>query len=128
LADDQLVTVTALVAAVMTVLMGLTANLPLALAAGLGLNAIVAYQLAPLMTWPEAMGMIVLEGLVLCALVVTGLREAVMNAIPIALKQAISVGIGLFIAFVGLLNAGFVTRVPGESGTVPVQLGASGRL
>ena len=127
LADDQLVTVTALVAAVMTVLMGVTANMPLALAAGLGLNAVVAYQLAPVMTWPEAMGLIVLEGLVLCALVVTGLREAVMNAIPMPLKRAISVGIGLFIAFVGLINAGFVTS-PTDGGSVPVQLGSSGRL
>lgn len=80
------------------------------------------------MSWPDAMGLIVLEGLVICALVVTGLREAVMHAIPHSLKQAISVGIGLFIAFIGFIDAGFVTRIPGETGSVPVQLGASGQL
>ncbi|MEX0174209.1 NCS2 family permease [Streptomyces sp. LMG1-1-1.1] len=124
----QLVTVTALVAAVMTVIMGVGGNLPLAIAAGLGLNAVVAFQLAPLMSWPDAMGLVVIEGLLICALVVTGLREAVMHAIPQPLKQAISVGIGLFIAFIGFVDAGFVTRIPGETGSVPVQLGASGHL
>ncbi|MDN3295096.1 NCS2 family permease [Streptomyces ficellus] len=128
LSGPQLVTVTALVAAVMTAVMGLGGNLPLALAAGLGLNAVVAYQLAPLMSWADAMGLVVLEGILICLLVVTGLREAVMNAIPQQLKQAISVGIGLFIAFIGFVDAGFVTRIPGETGTVPVQLGATGQL
>ncbi|CAO0825369.1 MFS transporter OS=Streptomyces microflavus OX=1919 GN=Smic_15960 PE=3 SV=1 [Streptomyces microflavus] len=112
----------------MTVIMGVGGNLPLALAAGLGLNAVVAYQIAPLMSWPDAMGLIVLEGLLICVLVVTGLREAVMHAIPPALKQAISVGIGLFIAFIGFVDAGFATRIPGETGSVPVQLGATGHL
>ncbi|MDX3851523.1 NCS2 family permease [Streptomyces sp. AK02-01A] len=128
LSGPQLVTVTALVAAVMTAVMGLGGNLPLAVAAGLGLNAVVAFQLAPLMSWPDAMGLIVLEGLLICALVLTGLREAVMNAIPVPLKQAISVGIGLFLAFIGFIDAGFTTRIPGETGSVPVQLGASGQL
>ncbi|MFJ2950177.1 NCS2 family permease [Streptomyces sp. NPDC087226] len=125
----QLTTVTALVAAVMTVIMGVAGNLPLALAAGLGLNAVVAFQIAPLMSWDDAMGLIVLEGLLLCVLVLTGLREAVMHAIPRPLKQAISVGIGLFIAFIGFVDAGFVTRVPDVAGTtVPVQLGGTGTL
>ncbi|MFF2526158.1 NCS2 family permease [Streptomyces liangshanensis] len=128
LSGPQLVTATALVAAVMTAIMGLGGNLPLAIAAGLGLNAVVAFQLAPLMSWPDAMGLVVLEGLVICVLVVTGLREAIMNAIPQSLKQAISVGIGLFIAFIGFIDAGFVTRIPGDTGSVPVQLGASGHL
>ncbi|MEU9864379.1 NCS2 family permease [Streptomyces sp. NPDC047971] len=128
LSGAQLATVTALVAAVMTVVMGVGGNLPLAVAAGLGLNAVVAFQLAPLMSWPDAMGLVVLEGVLICVLVVTGLREAVMHAIPQALKQAISVGIGLFIAFIGFVDAGFVTRIPGETGTVPVQLGAGGHL
>ncbi|MEU6881204.1 NCS2 family permease [Streptomyces sp. NPDC046712] len=128
LSGAQLATVTALVAAVMTVVMGVGGNLPLALAAGLGLNAVVAFQLAPLMSWPDAMGLVVLEGLLICVLVVTGLREAVMHAIPHPLKQAISVGIGLFIAFIGFVDAGFVTRIPGETGAVPVQLGAGGHL
>ncbi|MET9485157.1 NCS2 family permease [Streptomyces sp. NPDC006638] len=128
LSGPQLVTATALVAAVMTAIMGLGGNLPLAIAAGLGLNAVVAFQLAPLMSWPDAMGLVVLEGLLICVLVVTGLREAVMNAIPQSLKQAISVGIGLFIAFIGFIDAGFVTRIPGDTGSVPVQLGATGHL
>ncbi|MFF8196050.1 NCS2 family permease [Streptomyces bobili] len=125
----QLTTATALVAAVMTVIMGVGGNLPLALAAGLGLNAVVAFQIAPLMSWDDAMGLIVLEGLLICVLVVTGLREAVMHAIPQPLKQAISVGIGLFIAFIGFVDAGFVSRIPDVAGTtVPVQLGATGTL
>jgi AGZA family xanthine/uracil permease-like MFS transporter len=125
----ELVTATALVAAVMTIIMGVGGNLPLALAAGLGLNAVVAFQIAPLMSWPDAMGLVVLEGLLICVLVVTGLREAVMHAIPQPLKQAISVGIGLFIAFIGFVDAGFVSRIPDIAGTsVPVQLGAGGAL
>ncbi|MDX3768139.1 MULTISPECIES: NCS2 family permease [unclassified Streptomyces] len=128
LSGPQLVTATALVAAVMTAIMGLGGNLPLAIAAGLGLNAVVAFQIGPLMSWPDAMGLIVLEGVLICVLVVTGLREAVMRAIPPALKQAISVGIGLFIAFIGFIDAGFTTRIPGDTGSVPVQLGATGQL
>ncbi|MFI1471631.1 NCS2 family permease [Streptomyces wuyuanensis] len=128
LSAHQLVTVTALVAAVMTVIMGFGGNVPIAIAAGLGLNALVAYQIAPLMSWPDAMGLVVIEGIVICVLVVTGLREAVMHAIPQQLKQAISVGIGMFIAFIGFVDAGFATRIPGETGTVPVQLGATGHL
>ncbi|MGQ4333126.1 NCS2 family permease [Streptomyces hayashii] len=125
----QLTTATALVAAVMTIVMGVGGNLPLALAAGLGLNAVVAFQIAPLMSWDDAMGLIVLEGLLICVLVVTGLREAVMHAIPQSLKQAISVGIGLFIAFIGFVDAGFVSRIPDAAHTtVPVQLGATGTL
>jgi AGZA family xanthine/uracil permease-like MFS transporter len=120
----QLTTATALVAAVMTIIMGVGGNLPLALAAGLGLNAVVAFQIAPLMAWDDAMGLVVLEGLLICVLVVTGLREAVMHAIPQPLKQAISVGIGLFIAFIGFVDAGFVTRIPDAANTtVPVQIG-----
>ncbi|UUU21095.1 NCS2 family permease [Streptomyces sp. DSM 40750] len=125
----ELVTATALVAALMTIIMGVGGNLPLALAAGLGLNAVVAFQIAPLMSWSDAMGLVVLEGLLICVLVVTGLREAVMHAIPQALKQAISVGIGLFIAFIGFVDAGFVSRIPDIANTtVPVQLGATGAL
>ena len=125
----QLTTATALVAAVMTIIMGVGGNLPLALAAGLGLNAVVAFQIAPLMSWDDAMGLIVLEGLLICVLVVTGLREAVMHAIPQPLKQAISVGIGLFIAFIGFVDAGFVSRIPDAANTtVPGQLGGTGTL
>ncbi|MEV6023336.1 NCS2 family permease [Streptomyces sp. NPDC052036] len=125
----QLVTATALVACVMTVIMGVGGNLPLAIAAGLGLNAVVAFQIAPLMSWADAMGLVVIEGVLICVLVVTGLREAIMNAIPQQLKQAIGVGIGLFIAFIGFVDAGFVSRIPDAADTtVPVQLGAVGRL
>lgn len=125
----QLVTSTALAAGVMTIIMGLGGNLPLAIAAGLGLNGVVAFQLAPQMSWPDAMGLVVIEGLAICLLVVTGLRELIMNAIPLPLKQAISVGIGLFIAFIGLVDSGFVSRIPDVAKTtVPVQLGPTGVL
>jgi adenine/guanine/hypoxanthine permease len=125
----QLTTSTALVAAVMTLLMGVWGRYPFAIAAGLGLNAVVAFQLASRMSWPDAMGLVVLEGLLVTLLVLTGLRYAVMEAIPLALKQSISVGIGLFIAFIGLVDAGIVRRVPDAAGTVvPVELGIGGRL
>ena len=124
LSVPQLVTVTALVAAIMTLIMGVGGNLPLAIAAGLGLNGVVAFQLAPTMTWPSAMGLVVLEGLGIVVLVATGLRQAIMDAIPMDLKHAISVGIGLFIAFIGLVDAGFVTPAQGT----PVQLGQGGQL
>jgi len=108
----ELVTATALVAGVMTIAMGLVANVPFALAAGLGINAFVAYALVAGegLGWPEAMGVVVVEGLVMLALVAIGLREAVMNAIPDALKRAIGAGIGLFIAFIGFVDAGIVVR------------------
>jgi adenine/guanine/hypoxanthine permease len=124
-----LTTSTALVAAVMTLLMGVYGRYPFAIAAGLGLNAVVAFQLAAVMTWPAAMGVVVLEGLVITLLVLTGLRQWVMDAIPLALKQSISVGIGLFIAFIGFVDAGFVRRIPDAANTtVPVQLGVGNRL
>jgi AGZA family xanthine/uracil permease-like MFS transporter len=120
---------TALVAGVMTILMGVVANYPLALATGLGLNAFVAFSIASGMSWQDAMGLVVLEGLVILVLVLTGFRSAVFLAVPAQLKVAISVGIGLFIALIGLVDAGFVRRVPDASGTtVPVQLGANGSL
>jgi adenine/guanine/hypoxanthine permease len=113
---------TCLVAGVMTILMGLVANYPLALASGMGLNAAVAFQLVAglKLPWPAAMGVIVLEGVVITVLVLTGLREAIMHAIPASLKRAIGVGIGLFILFIGLNAAGIVK--PGPPG-VPVTLG-----
>ncbi|HEY1174915.1 MAG TPA: NCS2 family permease [Phytomonospora sp.] len=129
LSTVQLVTSTALVAAIMTILMGIVGRLPVALAAGLGINALVAYQIAPRMAWADAMGLVVITGIVLCVLVAGGVRKAVMDAIPMQLKQAIAVGIGLFLAFIGFVDAGFVTRVPDIAGTtVPVQLGGSGQL
>jgi AGZA family xanthine/uracil permease-like MFS transporter len=114
----QVLTVTALVAAVMTILMGVVANYPFALAAGLGLNAFVAFTLVATLglSWSEAMGVIVIEGLIITVLVLTGFREAVLNAIPMDLKRAIGIGIGLFIAFIGLVNAGVVVHP--EAGTI----------
>ncbi len=105
-------TATCLAAGIMSIAMGLFTNYPFALAPGLGLNAIVAYQMVVGMglSWPSAMGVIVLEGLIITFLVLTGFREAVMNSIPLSLKQAISVGIGLFIAFIGLVQAGFIQK------------------
>ena len=120
---------TALVAGVMTILMGVVANYPLALATGLGLNAFVAFAIASQMTWADAMGLVVIEGLVILVLVLTGFRTAVFHAVPTALKTAISVGIGLFIALIGFVDAGFVARIPDAAGTtVPVQLGSTGQL
>ncbi len=117
---------TALVAGVLTILMGVVANFPLALATGLGLNAFVAYSVARDMTWADAMGLVVLEGLIILVLVLTGFRKAVFHAVPSQLKVAISVGIGLFIALIGLVDAGFVRRT--QAGPVPVELGYQGNL
>lgn len=121
-------TSTALAAGVTTLAMGLVANYPFALAAGLGLNAVVAFQLVAGngLTWPQAMGVIVVEGLVITVLVLTGLREAIMDAIPASLKMAIGVGIGLFIAFIGFINAGFVTKP--DAPELLVELGEGGEL
>ena len=103
---------TALVAGVMTLAMGIVANYPLALAAGLGLNAFVTFGIAKLpgMTWADAMGLVVLEGIIITILVLTGFRQAVLHAVPAQLKVAISVGIGLFIAIIGFVDAGFVRK------------------
>jgi adenine/guanine/hypoxanthine permease len=115
---------TALIAGVMTILMGVYARFPLALATGLGLNALVAYTIVKQVTWPQAMGLIVWEGVLILILVLTGFRKAVFNAVPRSLRSAISVGIGLFIAFIGLVDSGVVRS---GSGT-PVQLGIYGQL
>ncbi len=111
---------TALVAGVMTIAMGVVANYPLALAAGLGINGVVAFTLVlgNGLTLAGAMGVIVLEGLLVIVLVLVGAREAIMNAVPLALKRAIGVGIGLFILFIGFVNGGFI-RSP-EGGIPPV--------
>ncbi|WP_371404942.1 NCS2 family permease [Kribbella sp. NBC_00662] len=118
---------TALVAGVVTILMGVVANFPLALATGLGLNAFIAFSVATKMTWADAMGLVVLEGLIILILVLTGFRKAVFEAVPLQLKIAISVGIGLFIAFIGVIDAGFVRRPAAPTGP-PVELGVGGTL
>ena len=101
---------TALLAGVLTIAMGLVSNYPIALAAGLGINAIVAFGLVlgVGLSPAGAMGVIVLEGLIVLVLVIVGLREAIMNAVPLALKRAIGVGIGLFILFIGFVDAGLI--------------------
>lgn len=124
-----LVTATCLAAGIMTIAMGAFTNYPLAAASGLGLNAVVAFDLIATrgLPWQAAMGVVFIEGVIITALVLTGFREAVLNAVPLVLKRAISVGIGLFILFIGLVNAGFVQRTPVEGGT-PVTLGNVARL
>ena len=119
---------TALVAALMTAAMGLVGKVPIALAAGMGLNAVVTFQLVGTLklSWAEAMGVVVAEGLVITVLVVTGVREAVLRALPDGIKRAVGIGIGLFLTFIGLFNAGFVTKPP--HGPLPVQLGVDGHL
>lgn len=100
---------TALVAGIMTILMGALGRFPIAIAAGLGLNGFLAFGLAPFMTWPQAFGLVVIEGVIVLLLVLTGFRTAVFHAVPDALKYSIGAGIGLFIALIGLVDAG-ITR------------------
>ncbi|GAA4096686.1 NCS2 family permease [Streptomyces sp. NPDC058961] len=127
--SGQLVTATVLTAAFTTLLMGVIGNVPIALAAGLGVNTVVALQLAPRMSWPDAMGMVVLAGIVVMLLVATGLRERVMNAVPLGLRKGIAIGIGLFIMLIGLVDSGFVSRMPDAAHTtVPLELGGNGHL
>jgi adenine/guanine/hypoxanthine permease len=118
-------TSTCLVAGVMSILMGLTTNYAYAIAPGMGLNAVVAYGLVASgkASFPEAMGLVVLEGVAMVVLAVSGLRELIFKAIPLELKKAIAIGIGLFIAFIGLYNSGIVASQPPSSGT-PVALGS----
>jgi AGZA family xanthine/uracil permease-like MFS transporter len=120
---------TALIAGIMTIVMGVVGRYPLALAAGLGINAIVAFTLiaAKGLTVAGAMGVIVIEGVVITILVIIGLREAIMAAVPIALKRSIGVGIGLFILFIGFVNGGMIVTPAGGSPIVglafPTQTG-----
>ncbi|MCC3278839.1 NCS2 family permease [Arthrobacter sp. zg-Y40] len=122
---------TALVAGVLTLIMGIWAKHPFAIATGLGVNAFVAVTVASNdgLTWPDVMGLVVIAGLAMVILVLTGFRTAVFRAVPPSLKTAIVVGIGLFVALVGLVNAGFVRRNPDDAGTtVPLGLGNGGEL
>jgi AGZA family xanthine/uracil permease-like MFS transporter len=118
--------VTALVAGVMTLLMGIVGRYPFAVATGLGINAIVAVFAATQLSWPEIMGLVVLEGLLITVLVLTGFRRAVFEAIPPQLKTAIAVGIGFFLTIIGLVDAGFIRRA--QEGVVPVSFGINGQL
>ena len=129
---EQIAAGTALIAGIMTILMGVVANYPMALAAGLGINAMIAYTLVgmggrgpdnPGMTYADAMGLVIIEGIIILILVLTGFREAVFKAVPAHIKTAISVGIGLFIALIGLVDAKVV-----RAGGTPLELGLGGSL
>ncbi|NUR17384.1 MAG: NCS2 family permease [Dermatophilaceae bacterium] len=122
---------TAVVAGVMSIAMGLFANFPIALAAGLGINGLITGMVithaSQKITYADLMGLVVIEGVIILVLVLTGFRKAVFKAIPPPLKVAISVGIGLFIAFIGVIDAGFARR-PTTPGSVPSELGIGGSL
>ncbi|MDQ0728002.1 NCS2 family permease [Microbacterium sp. W4I20] len=121
----QIGAATGLTAGVMTILFGLIARLPFALAAGLGINSFLAVSVVGQVTWPEAMGLVVINGILIVLFGATGIRTAIFNAVPAPLKAAITVGIGLFIAFIGFVDSGFVNRTPGGP---PVQLGDGGSI
>ncbi|HEU5222782.1 MAG TPA: NCS2 family permease [Candidatus Lumbricidophila sp.] len=122
----QLTAVTGLTAGVMTILFGIVARLPFALAAGLGINSFLAVAVVKQVTWAEAMGLVLINGLIIVLLAATGLRRLIFDAVPLQLKLAITVGIGLFIAFIGLVDAGFVTST--GLGAPPVGLGTNGSI
>ncbi len=120
LAFPQVLTVTALAAGVMSIAMGVWGRYPFAIAAGLGLNAFVTFTLVGQLglTWPQAMGVIVIEGIVISILVLTNVREMILDAIPMDLKLAIGIGIGLFLAIIGFVNGGIVVAGTGTVVTI----------
>ncbi|MEO7124033.1 MAG: NCS2 family permease [Lacisediminihabitans sp.] len=122
----QVAAVTALTAGVMTILFGLVSKLPFAFAAGLGINSFLAASVVGDLTWPEAMGLVLINGVIIVVLSATNLRVLIFDAVPIQLKIAITVGIGLFIAFIGLVDAGFVTST--KQSSPPVGLGIGGSV
>jgi AGZA family xanthine/uracil permease-like MFS transporter len=117
---------TALTAGVMTILFGLVTRLPFGFAAGLGINAFVAFSVVGQVTWAEAMALVMINGIVIVLLAATGLRKLIFDAVPFQLKIAITVGIGFFIAFIGFVNSGFVTATGAAS--PPVGLGIGGSI
>ena len=126
LAGSAVAASTALTAGVMTVLFGLITRLPFAFAAGLGINAFLAFSIVGSVSWAEAMALVVINGVIIVILAATGLRKMIFDAVPVQLKLAITVGIGLFIAFIGFVNAGFVTATGNAS--PPVDLGIGGSV
>ena len=126
LAGPAVAAATALTAGVMTLLFGIVTRLPFAFAAGLGINAFLAFSVVGQVSWPEAMALVIINGVVIVLLAATGLRKMIFDAVPVQLKLAITVGIGLFIAFIGFVNAGFVTATGNPS--PPVDLGVSGSV
>ena len=107
-----LFTTTALIAGIATIFMGLYAKLPFALAPGMGLNAFFAYSICSVMgySWQFALTAVFLEGIIFILLTITNLREKIVDVIPETLKNAISVGIGLYIAFIGLQSCGIIVN------------------
>ncbi|MDO4927452.1 MAG: NCS2 family permease [Corynebacterium sp.] len=127
----QVAAATALAAGIMTLLFGVIARYPFGIAAGLGINTLVAVTMVATegLTWQEAMGLVVLDGVIIVLLAISGFRAAVFHAIPSSLIAAMGVGIGLFIAMVGFVDAGFVRRIPDAANTtVPVGLGINGSI
>ena len=127
----QVAAATALVAGVMCILFGAIANYPFGIAAGLGINTLVAVTLVGTegLTWAQAMGLVVVDGIIIVLLAISGFRTAVFRAIPPSMKAAIGVGIGMFISLIGFVDAGFVRRIPDAAmTTVPVQLGINGSI
>lgn len=120
----QVSAMTSLAAGTMTILFGIIVRLPFAFAAALGINSFLATTVVGSVTWPEAMGLVVIDGVIIVLLAVTGLRRLVFDAVPMQLKLAITAGIGLFILFIGLVDAGFI----GSTGqpSPPVGLGVGG--
>jgi AGZA family xanthine/uracil permease-like MFS transporter len=120
----QVSAATALTAGVMTILFGVVARLPFAFAAGLGINSFLATSVVGSVSWAEAMGLVVINGLIIVLLSSTGLRRMIFDAVPMQLKLSITAGIGLFILFIGLVNAGFIgsTGLPSP----PTGLGVDG--
>ncbi|WP_422934266.1 NCS2 family permease [Sinomonas sp. P47F7] len=121
----QVGAITGLTAGVLTILFGVFANLPFGLAAGLGINSFLAVAVVKDVSWPEAMGLVVINGVLIVVFGVTGARTAIFRAVPRELKAAITVGIGLFIAFIGFVDSGFVR---GTKAGPPVQLGHDGSI
>lgn len=126
LPNAQVAAATGLTAGLLTIAFGVIARLPFALAAGLGMNSFLAVNVVGQVTWPEAMGLVVVNGVIIVLLAATGLRTLIFAAVPYELKIAITVGIGLFIAFIGLVDSGFV-RASGAN-SPPVQLGTAGSI
>lgn len=120
----QVSAMTSLAAGIMTILFGVIVRLPFAFAAALGINSFLATTVVGSVTWPEAMGLVVIDGVIIVLLAATGLRRLVFDAVPMQLKLAITAGIGLFILFIGLVDAGFI----GSTGqpSPPVGLGVGG--
>ncbi|MDR3127962.1 MAG: NCS2 family permease, partial [Bifidobacteriaceae bacterium] len=126
LGQNRVAAMTALVAGVLTILMGLVANSPMGMATGLGINALVAVTATtlPNATWSDIMGLVVIEGFIMLILVLSGFRKAIFAAVPKALRTAVAAGIGLFIALIAMADSKFI-----NSGTgTPLTLGQGGEL